>query len=202
MKFTAIIVVVFALLGTSAFGGEEEEGWIQLFDGKTLKGWKASERPENWNVEDGVLKGTGERSHLFWTGGELVDFELKIDVKTTPGSNSGIFFHTAFQDGGWPSVGYETQINNSHGDPVRTGSIYNVVKLYESDSRDNEWWTQHLIVKGKNVVVKVDGKIVIDFTEPEGVTGTRKLGKGTIALQQHDPGSVVFFKNIKLKKLD
>lgn len=179
----------------------EEDGWIRLFDGKTLTGWKASERPENWTVEDGVIKGHGERSHLFYVDGEFKNFEFKADVMTEPGSNSGIYFHTKYQEGGWPAQGYESQVNVTQRDPVKTGSLYNVVKLYETPAKDNQWWTQTIIVKDRNIVVKVDGKIVLDYTEPEGVQGPIRLSEGTFALQQHDPRSVVRFRNIMVKPL-
>src|SRR5689334_2169482 len=97
-----------------------EDGWISLFDGKTLDGWKANEHPENWKVVDGAIVTSGPRSHLFYVGkdeskpAEFTNFHFKADVMTTPGSNSGLYFHTKFQPDGWPSIGYEAQVNNSH----------------------------------------------------------------------------------------
>ncbi len=180
---------------------DKEEGWIRMFDGKTLEGWQAAEHPENWTVEDGAIRASGPRSHLFYKDGDFTNFEFKADVMTTPGSNSGIYIHTRFQEEGWPEIGYETQVNVTHTDRVKTGSLYNVVKLYETPAKDNEWWTQHITVKDKNVVVRINGKIVMDFTEPEGVTGPRRLSHGTFALQAHDPKSVVYYKNIYVKPL-
>ncbi len=179
---------------------ELEEGWISLFNGQDFTGWKISEDGK-WRIEDGMIVANGPRSHLF-TDKQFNDFEFKAEVKTTPGSNSGIFVHTQFQESGWPEHGYETQVNVTHRDPVKTGSIYNVVKLYETPATDNEWWTQHIIVRGQNVVVKINGKTVVDFTEPEGVVGPRKLSEGSIALQAHDPNSVVYYRNLRVKPLD
>jgi hypothetical protein len=129
------------------------------------------------------------------------NFDFKADVMTKPGSNSGIFLHTKFVPSGWPKQGYECQVNNTHGDPVKTGSLYDTKKIYKTAAQDNKWWTQEIIVRGKRVVVKVDGKTVLDYTEPEGKTGTLKLGKGLFALQAHDPKSEVRFKNIKVRPL-
>ena len=176
-----------------------EEGWISLFNGKDLAGWKNAENGQ-FNVEDGKIKVTGKRAHLF-TEQEFKNFELKAEIMTTPGSNSGLFFHTKFQEEGWPVVGYESQVNVTHADPVKTGSIYYVVKLYKTPAKDDEWWTQHITVKGKNVQVRINDELVLDFTEPDGVTGTRKLGKGSFALQAHDPKSVVYYRNIRVKPL-
>ena len=151
-------------------------------------------------VEDGMIVANGPRSHLF-TVREFKNFEFKAEVKTTPGSNSGIYFHTKYQESGWPEIGHEAQVNVTHGDPVKTGSVYGIVKLYETPAKDNEWWTQHIIVKGRNIVIKINGKTVIDYTEPEGVKGLRKLSKGSMALQAHDPKSVVYYRNLRIKPL-
>jgi len=206
-KFVTMFTLLlpFVLLTTATFlqaaEQEAEEGWESLFDGKTFGKWKASEHPDTWKIEDGAFVCHGPRSHLYYMGEPYKNFELKVDVMSEPGSNSGIYFHTKYQDKGWPAQGYESQVNNTHKDPVRTGSLYNTVKLYESAAQDNKWWTQQIIVNGKHIVVKVDGKTVIDWTEPDGKEGTVKLSEGTFALQAHDPNSVVRFKNIRAKRL-
>ncbi len=194
-----LVLVSFSLVVAEEKG---DDGWKSLFDGKTLEGWKASERPEQWKVVDGAIVAHGERSHLFYMDDEFEDFHLKADIMTLPGSNSGLYVCTKFQDGGWPEVGYETQVNNTQGDPVKTGSLYNVVKIFQANAQDNKWWTQEVIVRGKSIRVLVDGKVLYEYVEPDGVTGTRKLGKGTFALQAHDPGSTAMYKNIMVKKLE
>jgi len=204
--FTGVMaaILVSSLLGSSVYSGEKnneaEEGWVDLFNGKDLTGWRIAEGGP-WEVKDGTIVVTGERSHLF-TEKEYKNFEFKADVMTTPGSNSGIFFHSKFQEEGWPTQGFESQVNVTHRDPVKTGSLYNRVKLFKTPAKDNEWWTQHIIVKGRNVVIKINGETVIDYTEPEGATGSPSLGeKGSFALQAHDPKSVVYYKNIRVKPL-
>lgn len=186
----------------------DSEGWINLFDGKSLAGWKASEHPEQWKIDDGRIVASGPRSHLFYLGddpahpAEFENFHFKADVMTTPGSNSGIYFHTRFQESGWPQIGFEAQVNNTHGDPVKTASIYHIVKNFVPPAEDNEWFTEEVIVKGKNIVTKVNGKIVCDYTEPAGVTGPmEKVNKGTFALQAHDPKSTTYYRNLKVKPL-
>lgn len=204
--FTGVLaaILVSSILGSSAYSGEKksesEEGWISLFNGKDLTGWRIAEGGP-WKVEDGKIVVTGKRSHLF-TNKEFKNFEFKADVMTTPGSNSGIFFHTKFQEEGWPTQGMESQVNVTHKDPVKTGSLYNRVKLFKTPAKDNEWWTQHIIVNGRHVIVKINDETVIDYTEPEGATGAPILGeKGSFALQAHDPKSVVYYKNIRVKPL-
>jgi hypothetical protein len=206
MKNLALCLVAALLLAGStlpaADDSKSEDGWISLFNGTDLTGWKIGDKSTGqWEVKDGQIVAQGPRSHLF-TEQEFKNFEFKAEVKTTPGSNSGIYFHTKYQETGWPDHGYESQVNVTHGDPVKTGSIYNVVKLYETPAQDNEWYTHHIIVKGRNVVVKINGKTVIDFVEPEGVRGPRRLSQGSFALQAHDPRSVTYYRNIRVKPLD
>jgi hypothetical protein len=185
--------------GRSASG---PDGWISLFDGQTLSGWRANENPATFRVENGEIVVHGPRAHLFYDGPVMNhafrDFELKADVMTRPGANSGIFIRTAFQPTDWPSQGYEVQVNNSQSDWRRTGSLYAVQDVREA-GRDNEWFTIHTIVRGRRVQVMVDGRQVVDYTEPAG-SATRLTG-GTIALQGHDPGSEVHYRNIMVRPL-
>ena len=178
---------------------QAEDGWIKLFNGKDFTGWRISEKGK-WKIEDGLIVCNGPRSHLF-TDEEFKNFIFKAEVKTTPGSNSGIYFHTKFQEEGWPDKGHEAQVNVSHGDPVKTGSLYNVVKKLKTPAKDNEWWTQTVIVKGRQIIIKVNDEVVVNYTEPENVEGGRKLSQGSFALQAHDPKSVVYYRNIRAKRL-
>jgi 3-keto-disaccharide hydrolase len=204
-----LIPILTVLAGCQANQQQVDSGWIELFDGKTLNGWSASENQGVFTVEDGMIKVEGKRSHLFYSG-EVVNhnfknFELMVDVKTLPNSNSGIYIHTEYQQEGWPRKGYETQINNSHRDWKRTSSLYDVVNIKEPPAKDGEWFTQHIIVNGKNVIVKTDGKVVVDYIEADDFESKgwpgRRLSSGTVAFQAHDPGSVVYYKNIRIKPL-
>ncbi len=193
-------------------------GWHDLFNGKDLDGWKASENKGTFTVKDGAIVAHGERSHLFYVGpvenADFADFEFRADVMTTPGSNSGIYFHTAYQETGWPSQGYECQVNQSYqADPKKTGGLYNIVNIDAKDNpaQDNEWYTQQIIVRGKHVVVNIitgiDGPKptvhnVVDYTEPDDLDRQQpRLSSGTFALQGHDPKSLVHFKNVRVKPL-
>ncbi len=203
------LVALIALTTLARAAVAAEDGFTQIFDGKSFDGWKkATENPGTWKIEDGALVAHGERNHLFYAGDSkpFKNFELKVDVMTEPGSNGGIYFHTKYQETGWPKAGFETQVNNTHADWKKTGSLYDVVNVKESAAQDKKWWTQHIIVKGNQVTVKVDGKTVMEYTEPAdkppGKDFARKLDAGTFALQAHDPKSIVRFKNIRVKRLD
>jgi hypothetical protein len=183
---------------------EDNDGWVTIFDGKSLDGWKINENEKSWKLEDGALVAQGERSHVFYVGDEkpFKNFELKVEVQTKKNSNGGIFFHTEYQKEGWPAKGYESQVNNTYErDPQKTGGLYNTVKVSEPPAEDNKWWTQHIIVDGRHVVVKIDDKVVVDYEQPEDKPGPVALSEGTFALQAHDPGSTVMYRNIRVKRL-
>lgn len=209
MKPLAICCLL-SLLLSCASTRKDGAGWISLFDGTSLSGWRASENPATFKVENGMLVVHGPRAHLFYEGPvkdhQFKNFELRARVMTTPGSNSGIFFHTAFQQEGWPSKGYEVQVNNSHTDWRRTGSLYAVQDVREVSVKDNEWYTEYIRVEGKNVTVKINDKTVVNYTEPEGVEkeegrAEKRLSSGTFALQGHDPESKVYFKEVWVRPL-
>ncbi|MEE8452581.1 MAG: DUF1080 domain-containing protein, partial [Thermoguttaceae bacterium] len=152
---TLALIGLMALAATTMAAEKDDDGWKTLFDGKSFKGWKVNENADTWKIEDGAMVCKGPRSHLFYMGDDkpFVNFEFKADVMTRPGSNSGIYFHTRYQDGGWPKYGFESQVNITHSDPIKTGSLYQIVNIGNPPAKDNEWWTQTIIVKGKNVIV-------------------------------------------------
>lgn len=208
-------ILIFCIIALSTACGiiKKDSGnnnWISLFDGKSLTNWKASENPSTFSVENGMIVVHGPRAHLFYQGplmnGNFKNFELKARVMTMPGSNSGIFIHTAYQENGWPSKGYEVQVNNSQSDWRRTGSLYAVQDVKDVFVKDNEWYTEYIKVEGKRVLIKINDKTVVDYTEPDGVEKTagraeKHLSSGTFALQGHDPDSKVYFKEIWVRPL-
>lgn len=214
MKLRSSTLVAFAaffVVLTHAPHALGEEGWVSLFNGKDLTGWKANENKESFRVEEGKIVANGPRSHLFYVGpvnkANFKNFEWKCEIMTKPNSNSGMYFHTKYQDEGWPSAGYEVQVNNTHGDPKKTGGLYAVADVMDnSPAKDGEWFTQHVIVKGDHVVVKVNGKVTTEYTQPEkpkrpeGMKG-RILKEGTFALQGHDPISEVHYRKVMVKVL-
>jgi hypothetical protein len=202
--------IAFFLLSFSAPKRSSSQEWISLFDGKSLNGWKVGANAETFSVDSGMIIVHGKTAHLFYDGNvkdhNFKNFEFKADVMTHKGSNSGIYIHTAYQESGWPAKGYEVQVNNSHTDWIRTGSLYNIVNIKEVYVKDNEWFTQYIKVEGKRIIVKLNDKVVLDYTEPENVQRNkgdeqRVLSSGTFALQGHDPNSLTYFKNIMVKPL-
>lgn len=196
---------------------QDSAGWFPLFDGKSLDGWKPSEHEGTFKVVDGQIVAHGERSHLFYTGhvhgADFRNFELAVEIKTMPGANSGVYFHTAFQPSGFPAAGFEVQVENN--DPVsttgyverkKTGSLYGVRNVYKTFARNGEWFRMSILVRGKQVQTRIDDMLVVDYVEADPPFQAdpkfqRILNHGTFALQGHDPGSTTYFKNIRVRPL-
>jgi len=222
MKFGRLLGVVltsaavFFVILQSLQSADTDGGWQDLFDGRTLSGWRASENAGTFKVIDGMIAASGPRSHLFYVGDGrpqvFKNFEFQADVKTAPGANSGIYFHTEFQGEGFPQKGMEIQINNSateHNNYLelkKTGSLYGIRNVYKALAPDNEWFRLWFRVEGRRVQVRVNDILVVDYLEPvppvvpKGRPG-RRLSEGTFALQGHDPESKVWFKNLRVKRL-
>jgi hypothetical protein len=223
------LIMPLAALHVSA----DDKDYKPLFNGKDLTGWKLHPKPSGnieevitkekdgkvigydgklkdgktvplWRVEDGVLIGSGPPSHLFSQRDDYENFEYRIEAQINDKGNSGQYFRTAYGPG-FPK-GYEAQINATHGDPVRTGSLYpagslgkykdKITVLNTAPHKPNEWFVQEVIVKGNHIVIKVNGKTTVDWMDPDST-----YKKGHFALQGHDPGTVVKFKKIEVKEL-
>src|ERR1043165_8476442 len=164
---TLLALFAFAPLLPAA---EVEPGFTLLCDGKTFEGWKSSlDHPDTWKIEEGAFVTRGQTAHLFYVGplAPFTNFDLKVDVMTDPGANGGLYFHTQYQEKSFPKAGFECQVDNTHTDWKKTGSLYDVVNIAKSPAQDNKWWTQEVIVQGRKITVKIDGETVFDYTEPK-----------------------------------
>ena len=208
MKRTIWLIFAIALLSFSIPNSRKK--WYSLFDGQSLSGWKVGDNAASFKVENGAIVVNGEVAHLFYDGHvmnhQFKNFELSADVMTTPGSNSGIYFHTQYQQGDWPQKGYEVQVNNSHTDWRRTGSLWAIQDVKENYVKDNEWFNMRIKVVGKQVTVYINNQLVVGYTEPQNPLREkgmeqRIISSGTFALQGHDPKSKVYYKNLKVRSL-
>jgi len=209
MKHILLSLSVLAVSLASVSAADSEDGFVSLTDGKSLNGWKtAEENPGTWKVVDGAFVAAGPRCHLYYVGDQepFKNFDLKVEVMTEPGSNGGIYFHTRYQANDWPRAGFECQVNNTHTDWIKTGSLYGLVNIAHAVPHDKEWWTQEIIVKDRSVTVLINGERLFEYNEPPGTQAGsqfgRKLGEGTFALQGHDPKSTIRYRNIRVKRLD
>jgi hypothetical protein len=205
----------------------KNDGWVAIFDGKSLDGWKMNaapgERFGDFKVADGCIVGSGNMNHLYFME-ELGNFEFKIDVKINRGGNAGVYVKSQWQDNTWPTTGFELQVNSSQSDIQKTGSLYNIIQIHKAPHGDDEWFTYHITCNRNTMVVRVNDQHLYTYIEPargrgqggaQGGQGGAQGGqtppiteqnkrisqRGHIALQQHDPGSTGMFKNIFVKKL-
>jgi hypothetical protein len=208
--FTLLAVFASLVLLTGVSAEEKkagEAGWIQLFNGKDLTGWKVHpEGTGNWKVVDGAIHGSGPASHLFTEKGDYTDFHFRIEAKISDKGNSGQYFRTQF-GAGFPK-GYEAQINSTGRDPIKTGSLYPAFdnkltgpgreKLLIKDVlvKPDTWFTQEVIAQGNHIVIKVNGQTTVDFVDEKNT-----YTKGHFAIQQHDPGSQVWVRKAEVKLL-
>jgi hypothetical protein len=210
MNRLALIILLLAPAPSAFAQGE----WTSLFNGKDFTGWKISGDQNTFKIQDGSMVANGPVAHAFYDGPvgnhDFKNFELMVDVMTAPNSNGGIYFHTEFQERGFPRKGFEVQVNTTHRDPIKSGSLYHVKDIGEEIikgiTKDNEWFTEHIIVQDKTVTIKLNGKEVVKWTQPSDWNGGREgsgraLGHGTIAFQGHDPNSTVHYKNVRIKLL-
>jgi hypothetical protein len=224
----------------SAEDTKDEAGWISLFNGKDLTGWKIPNPPSGqfksvkevkndagkvtafvgvekdgkdgtpgkevtlWQVKDGTIVGGGPHSHLF-TEVEADNFKYRVEAKINDKGNSGQYFRAKF--GPEFPAGYEAQINATHGDQIRTGSLYpsfkvsaedrkKIVVLKDAPHKPDEYFVQEVVANGNHIQIFVNGKQTVDFTDPN-----KTYTKGHFALQGHDPGSVMTFKKVEYKPI-
>jgi hypothetical protein len=172
---------------------DDDKGWTPIFNGKNLDGWMIHpEDKARWSVKDNCIVGEGGVGHLYTYRGDYENFDFKIEAKINDKGNSGQYFRTKFQKG-FPA-GYEAQINATHDDPQRTGSLYGIVKVLKQLHKPDEWFTQEVIADGDHIIIKVNDEVVVD-------THDKKYAKGHLALQQHNEGSVVTVRKAEIKEL-
>ena len=165
------------LAAVAPFGMNAATGdWVDLFDGRTLNGWRPSEHKNSWRVVDGALTADGPRSHLFYTGqvreANFRNFELEVEATTQRDCNSGIYFHTKYQETGFPEKGFEVQINNTargeggYLERKKSGSLYGLRNTYKQLVPDGKPFRIRVGVRGKNVQVRLNDELLVDYLEP------------------------------------
>lgn len=205
-----VCLMAAALLVCAGMHAADADGWVTILDEKSFKEWKvmpakATSTVEEadgvkkfekgqWTFKDGVLKGEGEVSHIFSPRGDYENFQYKAEIKISDKGNSGQYFRTALGNG-FPK-GYEAQINSTHGDPKRTGSLYNFKNVTEQLVPPDTWFTQEVIAEGNHIIIKVNDKVATDFVDEKN-----SFMKGHFAFQQHNLGSVVEIKNVQVKEI-
>lgn len=200
--FSIAVVTAMTLLTTSTVTAQEEK-WVSLFDGKTLEGWeKIGKDTSKWEVKEGALAGSGEASMLVNTTGPYKNFRYRAEVKINDKGNSGLYFRTTRKPGF--TDGYEAQIDSTHTDPIRTGSLYGMCHVYQQHVKPDTWFVYELEVRddvwrGKAVTrikITLDGNELFEYLD-----FAQTFKEGHFAFQQHDPGSYVFIRKVEVMEL-
>ncbi|MHC5544469.1 3-keto-disaccharide hydrolase, partial [Singulisphaera rosea] len=178
---------------------------VSLFNGKNLDGWTAMgesgeiEPSRHWSVRDGILHGWGGPTHLFSTRGDYENVLIKAEVMINDGGNSGLYFR-AQRGPGFP-LGYEAQINSTHRDPVKTGSLYRMpmkpITFTESPIPHDTWFTLVVQAVGPGIRVWVDDKLFIDWADSQNT-----YRKGYVTLQAQGPETHVQIRKLEVVELD
>jgi serine/threonine protein kinase/WD40 repeat protein len=189
---------------------QEQPGWVKLFNGKDLTGWKSDLTPGVWGVQDGILRGRWRvqskvasmpKSHLESERGDFQDFHLHVQARISDGGNSGVCFRgdpTRRTPSGFPE-GYEAPINSNHSNPIRTGSLFHLgleKAVKEMLVPPDVWFDLDVIAQDNHLQIKVNGKTTVDHVDEQ-----RTYMKGHFALELVDPRSVVEFRKIEIKEL-
>lgn len=183
---------------------KQEAKWISLFDGETMDGWeKVGKKDSHWEVSEGALCGSGTQSMLVYSKAAYKNFRYRVEIKINDGGNSGVYFRTPPK----PNFrqGYEAQVDSTHRDPIRTGSIYGFCHVYEQHVKPDTWFTYELEVRDDvwrereltRIKVIVDGKELYEYLD-----FAKSWGEGHFGFQQHDPGSKVSIRKVEVLPLE
>ena len=197
-------LVLSLILSSIATAQAQDSKWISLFDGKTLDGWeKVGQEKSVWEVKDGAINGSGPASMLVNTKGPYKNFRYRAEIKINDRGNSGLYFRTAPKPGF--SDGYEAQIDSTHTDPIRTGSLYGFCHVYKQLVKPDTWFTYELEVRDDKwrgremtrIKITVDGDELYEYLDFD-----KTFKSGHFAFQQHDPGSKVSIRKVEVQPLD
>ena len=213
MSCRAILAIVYLLVASPVFAAGTDEGFVALFDGKTLDGWQGGK--DGYEIVDGAIVCKEKGGGNLYTAKEYADFHLKFEFKLTPGANNGIGIRTPLE--GDPAfVGMEIQVLDDTSDRYKGlkewqhhGSVYGVVPAKTGHQKPvGEWNSEEIIVHGKQVKVILNGETIVDAdVEKAGTPKTLdgrdhsglKRDKGYIGFCGH--GAHVEYRNLRLKEL-
>ncbi len=202
-RSSGMLVLTLVTLVAAGSANADDGKWVALFDGKTMEGWEIVGREGSvWEVKDGALTGSGDASMLVHTSGPYKNFRYRAEVRISDGGNSGLYFRTtrkpSFSDG------YEAQIDSTHRDPIRTGSLYGMNHVYKQLVKPDTWFTYEIEVRDNvwrgrdNTRIKVT---VNDDELYEYLDFALTFKEGHFAFQHHDPGSRVEIRKVEVIEL-
>ncbi|HZS49691.1 MAG TPA: DUF1080 domain-containing protein [Bryobacterales bacterium] len=191
---------------------EKAEGWILLFDGKTLNGWISRGGGAEWRVVDGAIMTDSRRGGGLYTAQQFSDFILKAEFRTTDDVDAGMYLRIQPPEpnrmrGTDPKAkktgerrGYELQIRDTaRKGGYNTGSIIDAIQASPAHIKSNQWNTYEVTAQGDHFIIVFNGEKVA-----EGHDG--KFSRGSIGLQWAHPervseGHKIEFRNLKIRPL-
>jgi hypothetical protein len=196
---TSVVAALLLCIDASA----QDKAWVSLFDGKSLQDWETVGNQESvWEVKDGAICGSGPPSMLVYTKGPFKNFRYRAEIKINDKGNSGLYFRTTRK----PSFadGYEAQIDSTHRDPIRTGSLYGMCHVYHRLAAPDTWFKYEIEVRddvwrGRDITrikISVNGNELYEYLD-----FALSFKEGHFAFQQHDPGSKVCIRNVAVMQL-
>ncbi len=201
---TTAMISTSSLLAQDPAVSESTTPWVTLFDGQSLTGWeKVGKEGSHWEVKDGSLSGSGTQSMLVCTKGPYKNFRYRVEAKINDGGNSGVYFRTTREPGFMD--GYEAQVDSTHKDPIRTGSLYGFCHVYKQHVKPDTWFTYEIEVRddvwrGRDMTrikITIDGNELYEYMD-----FAKTYPAGHFAFQQHDPGSFVNIRKVEVMPLD
>jgi len=202
LKSVRLLAVCLFIFASSSVNAADDD-WKSLFDGQTLNGWeKVGSQQSVWKVEDGSLSGSGAASMLVNTEKSYKNFRYRAEIKISDGGNSGMYFRTTRRPGF--ADGYEAQIDSTHTDPIRTGSIYGMCHVYKDLVKPDTWFTYEVEVRDDvwrgREMTRI--KVIVDENELyEYLDFALTFKEGHFAFQHHDPGSIVHIRKVEVMEL-
>ncbi|MFF3323610.1 ThuA domain-containing protein [Streptomyces sp. NPDC002889] len=179
-------------------------GYRDIFNGRTLEGWKQA-GPGRFDVTGGELRTQGGMGMLWYQAKELKAYSLKLDWKMEGDDNSGVFVGFPASDDPWSAVnnGYEVQIDATDAADRTTGAVYGFrsanTKVRDQVLRPPGQWNSYEIrVRGERLQIFLNGVKINDFTNTDPA---RSLEDGYIGIQNHGADDQVSFRDIQLKEL-
>jgi hypothetical protein len=173
---------------------ELNDGWLKLFDGQTLFGWKANSNA-NWTADGGAIKADSGEPGMLMTTVPWGDYELKLEYRLSKGGNSGVFLRSAFEPKNPAADCYELNFCDSHPE-YPTGSIVGRQKATRTVSGEGDWKSVRVRVDGPHIEAEFDGEPAVEFNDesPSALAG------GLIGLQMN--GGSIEFRNVTLRPLE
>lgn len=202
-----------ALLAAHSLRADDEAGFVRLFDGKSLSGWRQiGGKAGSFGVENGLLVSFGNGGGWLGTDREYADYTLRLEFLLTPKSNSGIYLRAPANSSQISRTGMEIQLlDDEHPSYANlkpwqfTGSVYHVAAAERGHLKpQGEWNSIEVSVQGPHIVITLNGAKVVDdrldaHRELESEHTGLKRKTGLIGLQSHN--GRVEFKNIRIKTL-